>query len=98
MSVISAIRDFITTCPYLDEFEETFSKVDIDFLEEKPTNYMVEAVPAEPIVKRYTNGDSIRRVAFHFCSRVFWGDMENFCSNRWKSHSASRIIRSEVGM
>ena len=38
MSVISAIRDFITTCPYLDEFEETFSKVDIDFLEEKPTN------------------------------------------------------------
>lgn len=31
MSVIGAIRDFIATCPYLDEFEETFSKVDIDF-------------------------------------------------------------------
>ena len=57
MSVISAIRDFIATCPYLDEFEETFSKVDIDFLEEKPANYMIEAVPAEPIVKRYTNGE-----------------------------------------
>ncbi|RHV46789.1 MULTISPECIES: hypothetical protein [unclassified Bacillota] len=86
MSVIGAIRDFIATCPYLDEFEETFSKVDIDFLEEKPTNYMVEAVPAEPIVKRYTNGDSIRRVAFHFCSRVFWGDVENIDTSEFYEH------------
>lgn len=86
MSVIGTIRDFIATCPYLDEFEETFSKVDIDFLEENPTNYMVEAVPAEPIVRRYINGDSIRRVAFHFCSRVFWGDMENIDTSEFYEH------------
>ena len=56
MSVIGAIRDFIATCPYLDEFEETFSKVDIDLLEENPRYFMVDAVPAEPFVKRYTIG------------------------------------------
>lgn len=47
---------------------------------------MVEAVPAEPIVKRYTNGDSIRRAAFHFCSRVFWGDMENIDTSEFYEH------------
>ncbi|MBS6195484.1 MAG: hypothetical protein KH828_07890 [Clostridiales bacterium] len=77
MSVISSIRDFIFGCPYLNEFEETFSKLDLDKLEEDATSYMVESVPAEPIVKRYTNGDTRRRVAFAFCSRVFYGDVEN---------------------
>ena len=52
MSVISAIRDFIATCPCLDEFNEAFAKVDLDKLEEDATNYMVESVPAEPIVRR----------------------------------------------
>lgn len=77
MSVISAIRDFIATCPCMDEFDEAFAKVDLDKLEEDATNYMVESVPAEPIVRRYTNGDTVRRVAFAFCSRVFYGDVEN---------------------
>lgn len=77
MSVISAIRDFIATCPCLDEFNEAFAKVDLDKLEEDATNYMVESVPAEPIVRRYTNGDTVRRVVFAFCSRVFYGDVEN---------------------
>ncbi len=78
MSVISAIRDFIATqCPYLDEFSEAFAKVDIDKLEEDATNYMIESVPAEPILKRYANGDTVRRVVFAFCSRVFYGDVEN---------------------
>lgn len=78
MSVISAIRDFISAeCPCLDAFDEAMSKVDLDKLEENATNYMVESVPAEPIVKRYANGDTVRRVAFAFCSRVFYGDVEN---------------------
>lgn len=78
MSVISAIRDFIAVeCPCLDVFDEAMSKVDLDKLEEDATNYMVESVPVDPIVKRYANGDTIRRVAFAFCSRVFYGDVEN---------------------
>lgn len=82
MSVISSIRDFISQCPYLDEFNKAFSdvkfaKVDLDKLEEDAISYMIETVPADPIVKRYINGDTVRRVAFAFCSRVFYGDFEN---------------------
>ena len=72
MSVISAIRDFIAAeCPYLDEFSEVFSgvsKVEVDTLDENPKNYMIEVAPADPVVRTYTNGDTVRRVAFHFSS------------------------------
>lgn len=82
MSVISSIRDFISQCPYLDEFNKAFSdvefaKVDLDKLEEDAISYMIETVPADPIVKRYINGDTVRRLVFAFCSRVFYGDFEN---------------------
>lgn len=77
MSVISSIRDFIATCPCLDQFDAAFSKVDLDKLEEDAANYMIASVPAEPIIKRYSNGDTVRRVVFAFCSRVFYGDVEN---------------------
>lgn len=82
MSVISSIRDFISQCPCLDDFNKAFSdvefaKVDLDKLEEDAVSYMIETVPADPIVKRQVNGDTVRRVVFAFCSRVFYGDVEN---------------------
>ena len=90
MSVISAIRDFITAeCPYLDEFSDMCSnvaKVDVDTLDSEPTNYMIEVVPADPVVKRYANGDTVRRVAFHFCSRVFYGSAENIDTSDFYEH------------
>ena len=77
MSVIAAIRDFVAECPYLEQFDQAFAAVELDKLAPDATNYMVELVPAEPIVKRYANGDTVRRVVFAFCSRVFYGEVEN---------------------
>ena len=53
------------TCPLLDED----GKVRINFLGETPIEYVIEEVPAEPIVKRYVDGSSIRQVLFIFASR-----------------------------
>lgn len=53
------------TCPLLDED----GKVRIHFLWETPIAYVIEEVPAEPIVKRYVDGSSIRQVLFMFASR-----------------------------
>lgn len=90
MSVIGAIREFIAVqCPYLDEFSEMFSevaKVEVDTLDENPRNYMIEAVPANPVIKRYATGDTVRRVAFHFCSRVFFGSAENIDTSDFYEH------------
>ena len=53
------------TCPLLDED----GKVRIHFLGETPIEYVMEEVPAEPIVKQYVDGSSIRQVLFIFASR-----------------------------
>lgn len=78
MSVINAVKEFIKdNCPFLEEFDNLFPVVNLDMLPENPTSYSIESVPNEPIVKRYMNGDSIRKITFHLCSREFYNEETN---------------------
>lgn len=70
MTVIESVRNFIQTCPYLPEFSQA---VGLDYLDESLRSYMVEVVPVTPIVKRYTNGDTVRQLVFVFASRQYYG-------------------------
>lgn len=73
--IIEAIRDYIRTCPYLQEFEgaEGIIKVNVDYLEGLSTTYSIEEVPVNPIIKTYVNGGSIRQFQFIFASREPYG-------------------------
>lgn len=74
MSVISRIRDWIAKeCPCLDDFRALF----VDFLPEGADAYSLEVTPSEPTVKRFINGDALRRKQFSFCSRVCYNGMDN---------------------
>ena len=74
MSVFSRIRDWIAKeCPCLDDFRALF----VDFLPEGADAYSLEVTPSEPIVKRFINGDTLRRKQFSFCSRVCYNGMDN---------------------
>lgn len=78
MSVIESIRSFIVKeCPFLEEFDALFPVVNLDKLEEKTPSYSIETVPSDPLVKRYMNGDSIRKLTFYLCSRNLYGMTEN---------------------
>ena len=79
MSVIESIRIFIRdNCPLLQEFDQMFPPtVGMEKLEENTGAYTVQLVPSEPIVKRYVNGDTIRRVSFYFASREAYEAVEN---------------------
>lgn len=78
MSVIESIRTFIKNeCPLLKEFSEMFPVIGIDKLEENVGSYAVVLAPGEPIVKRYVNGDTIRRVSFYFSSREAYEFTDN---------------------
>ncbi len=78
MSIINAVREFIQeSCPYLEEFDGLFPVVNLDMLPENPASYSIESIPSEPIVKRYTNGDSVRKITFHLCSREFYNEKAN---------------------
>ncbi len=77
MSVASKVMEFLSECPYMREFEQLFPVVELDILGESPTTYMVESTPAEPVLKRYANGDTERQYVFSLCSREFYGAPEN---------------------
>jgi hypothetical protein len=70
--IIKALRNYIRTCPHLDTFNNAI-KVNVNYLEADTDTYSIEEVPISPIVKKYTNGDSIRQYAFIFTSREPYG-------------------------
>lgn len=73
MSVASAIKKWVEDkCPYLDEFKELF----MDYLDDDQS-YSLEFTPADPIVKRYADGSTVRRKQFSFCSRVIYEGLQN---------------------
>lgn len=78
MSVASKVKEFIESCPFLEEFgSATFPVVNLNLLEENPTMYSIEETPAEPILKRFANGDTERQYVFSLCSREMYGQAEN---------------------
>lgn len=70
MTVLESVRKFISTCPHLREFAQG---IGVDFLSEEATSYSIEEVPANPIVKKYIDGSSIRQFIFIFSSREAYG-------------------------
>ena len=68
--IIGSLREYIKTCPYLDEFSKG---INVDYLAEDSTTYSIEEVPCEPIIKKYVNGDTVRQYDFIFCSREAYG-------------------------
>lgn len=67
--MIESIRDYIATCPYLAEGRI----LGVDRLGANPVEYTIDTVPCEPIVKRYTDGSSIRQIEVIFGSRETCG-------------------------
>lgn len=77
MSVSVKVKEFIEGCPFLKEFEQMFPVVNTDMLGEDTTSYSIESTPADPIIKRYSNGDTVRQYVFSLCSREIYGESEN---------------------
>lgn len=68
--IINSVRNYMMECPHLDEFHKG---ININYLGDKVTSYTIEEVPANPVVKRYVNGDTIRQALFIFASRKAYG-------------------------
>lgn len=73
-SVIECIRSYIMTFPELKD-----GCLLVDFLGDKPVEYSVEAVPCEPVYKRYIDGDCQKQFLFIFASREYYSKDVNLC-------------------
>lgn len=72
MTIIESIRNFIKTCPFLEEFDGAI-RIGVDFLDEQSTTYSIEKVPCNPIIKKYVDGSTKKQEQFIFASREIYG-------------------------
>lgn len=70
--IIDKIREYMLTCPLLDEF----GKINIDYLGVKPTEYTIDSQPTTEVIKNYVDGGKIKQYVFVFGSREYYGPDE----------------------
>ena len=79
MSIIQSIKDYIITCPYMEQF----ARIYVENADYKVVNYSIEPTSGTKIIEEYLNGDSLRQ--FHF----------NINSTKITVDEASRIDNNE---
>ena len=70
MKIIESVKNFILTCPCLDEL----AAVNVDFLPDSTDTYSIEEVPVNSVLKTYLDGSQERQFVFVFASRFFYSD------------------------
>ena len=84
MSILQAMKEYLSDCPFLDEM----ARVDIlvELLSESPTNYGLSAA-GDMLVRRFINGKQVRQANFVLYAKEYTFDdvqrLENsgFCEN-----------------
>ena len=69
--MIDSLRDYIATCPYLDEF----TAVNVNYLVDKVTAYSVnENASYDPVIDRDILGNEFCQFQFTFDAKFNWND------------------------
>lgn len=79
-TVVESVRDFILTCPHLEQL----AKVDINFLDNKSINYSIETTPSQNggIVNEYLDGSKEMEFLFVFaCMFDYSEDLQQQIEN-----------------
>lgn len=66
-SIVESLSEYFLACPLLKD-----GYFHVDFLGPDPVEYTLEVLTCDPIVKRYVNGDALRRYLFAFGSREYY--------------------------
>ena len=71
--IIDGLRTYIRKCPALRKYYKAV-KVNVDYLEDKPTTYSIEEVPSDVVIQKYVDGSSKRQYVFVFASRESYSE------------------------
>lgn len=69
MTIIESIRNYIAKCPLLKDGR----LLNVDRLGDESIEYTIDSELTQPIVRKYTDGSSLRRFNFVFASRESYG-------------------------
>lgn len=67
--IIDKIREFIAKCPLLEEY----ARLNVDFLGPNATEYTINSIPTDEVLKEYVDGGKLKQYVFVFGSREFYG-------------------------
>lgn len=67
MTQIESIRQYLSG--FLNEMGMQRKYFGVDWLDQNPDSYSIDTVPANPVVRRYVDGSSLRQYLFVFASR-----------------------------
>ena len=70
-TIIKSLWDYFLDCPLTED-----KKLNVDYLPDKGIEYSIDTTPATDIVKKYTDGSSIRQYLFVFRSVNEYGNDE----------------------
>lgn len=62
-AIIDSIRDYILTCEFLEDYKVNVDHLGVDM------EYSINALPCDPLVKRYVDGGCIKRFQFALTSK-----------------------------
>ena len=70
-------------------------KIGVNYLSEKPLHYTIDEVPTDPVIKRYTDGGSLRQCLFVIASREAFGPeiAENLAISRFYEQLSDEFER-----
>ena len=71
--IIDGLRTYIRKCPALRKYNKAV-KVNVDYLEDKPTTYSIEEVPSDVVIQKHVDGSSKRQYVFVFASRESYSE------------------------
>lgn len=76
--LISSIRDYILTCPYLEKLEY----LGINFLDEASNSFSIEEVPSKTTIKKFIDGSRKKQFTFVVASMFdFSEELQNQIDN-----------------
>ncbi len=77
--MLEKIRDYVATCPFIDEFAE----INANYLSNEVENYsVIETASYNPVLEQYDNGDVEKQFLFSLDAKLSWNsEVENNISN-----------------
>ena len=80
-SKMEIIKEFIETCPYLEN-----GKVNLDFIDSDPQSYSLDETPVDPVLNKFRDGGRRLQIQFDFSIQANFSVLENiknskFCDN-----------------
>ncbi|MBR4173032.1 MAG: hypothetical protein IKR46_01515 [Clostridia bacterium] len=80
MSIIESVKNYFENCPYFED-----KAININYLSPQSGSFSIDNMPENPVVKRYSDGESLMQFCFLIAERIVYdgGITENLAVSQF---------------